>query len=319
MEVTISYIIGKTRDKNPSLFCWIVYESNVGLCMKQTNRHGYFFFLPATIFYTLIVLLPVFMTIAFSLFKWDRFDIKSFFTLDNYIQITKDPLVTKAFFNNAMYMLYTLISEGLLGLALAGFFVATKKPNLILRSIIFSPIVLPSIVVGVLGRAIFATKSGLVNTMLVSLGLDPVVWLGGRLSILTISLIDGWIFAGLFMTIFYTGLIGVPKEIVEAGELDGLSKFKIFCYIQLPLIKRHIMVVIIIIVTGAFKGFDLFQIIFRRDPLSNGLVVGNYLVKIFFEQSRIGYGSAIATILTVVVLFILYIFGKIMKKIKDDE
>jgi len=187
------------------------------------------------------------------------------------------------------------------------------------RSLIFAPVILPSIVIGVLWRQVYATSSGLLNTVLVKFGLEPQVWLGPPLTIPAVSFVSGWIFAGFFMTIFYAGLSRIPKSLQESAQLDGTGKLRIFFQIEIPLIKHLIMLALLLITTGGFKGFDLFQILLRRDPLQSGIVVPVHLIRTFFENKDIGYGSAMSMLLTFVVVLIMLIISKITKAIGEVD
>ena len=153
------------------------------------------------------------------------------------------------------------------------------------RNVLLAPMVLPSIVIGVLWRQIFATQGGLLNSLLALLGREGAVWLGPPLTVVSVAVVSGWIFAGFFMTIFYAGLTRIPISVREAASLDGAGPLRTFFQIEIPLIKNMIVLALLVITTGGFKGFDLFQILLRRDPLQSGIVLPTYLVRTFFENS----------------------------------
>ncbi|HDZ84253.1 MAG TPA: sugar ABC transporter permease [Nitrospirae bacterium] len=125
---------------------------------------------------------------------------------------------------------------------------------------------------------------------------------------------SGWIWSGFFMTIFYSGLSRIPDTFIESARLDGAGSFRIFLWIELPLIKNLLVLALLIVTTGGFKGFDLFQILLRRDPMEAGIVLPTFLVRTFFENRDIGYGSAISMVLTAVVILIMIIINLVNKK-----
>lgn len=274
---------------------------------KRNNRHIYFV-LPALGLYSFILIFPIGLTFFSSFVEWRRFIPESFGTLEHYARIFSDPVLVKAFRNNFIYIALTIVLEGFLGLVLAGIAQNMKK-SLGFRAVIFAPVILPSIVIGTLWRQMYATNGGLLNALRELTGLEPLVWLAPPYTLLSVSIVSGWIFAGYFMTIFYASLSRIPISVLESAEIDGASPVRIFFRIQIPLIKNMIMLALLVITTGGFKGFDLFQILLRRDPLQSGIVLPTYLIRTFFEHKDIGYGSALSIVLTLVVLLIMGIIN----------
>mgnify|MGYP006300626033 CR=1 FL=1 len=280
--------------------------------MKQRGVTPYLYTLPALILFVLVILVPTGFTAVFSVVDWQRFQPHSFGTFEHYERLVIDPTLGKAFSNNFLYIFYTIVLEVGIGLGFAGIAIHLKR-SLLFRSLIFAPVILPSIVTGVLWRQAFAFQSGLVNTIIGWLGVDPVQWLGPPFTVFSVSIVSGWIWSGFFMTIFYAGLIRIPRTYVESAILDGASRRRIFFTIQVPLIRNLLVLALLIVTTGGFKGFDLFKILLRRDPLESGVVLPTYLVRVFFENQDIGYGSAVSVILTVVVLLIMGVIGIVRK------
>ena len=279
--------------------------------IRPDNRY-IFFVLPALILFFVIVVLPIFLTVFFSFIEWERFTVKEIGTLKHYSRLLTDPVLVKSFKHNFLYIGMTILLEGLVGLILAGIAYSLKK-SMWFRGLIFAPIILPSIVIGVLWRQIYATSGGLINTLITRMGLESVVWLAPPLTIYSVSFVSGWIFAGFYMTIFYAGLSRIPDSLMEAAELDGAGPVRKFLQIEIPLIKNMIMLSLLLVTTGGFKSFDLFQILLRRDPLQSGMILPVQLIRTFFENRDIGYGSAISMLLTAVVIIIMLAISKLRK------
>jgi raffinose/stachyose/melibiose transport system permease protein len=285
--------------------------------IRKDNRY-ILYALPAVALFLVVVVVPTLLTVLFSFTEWRRFNITGFGTLRYYTRAFNDPTLGKAFAHNFLYILFTIFFEVGAGLLLAGL-VNHLRHSIIYRSLFFSPLILPSIVVGVLWRQIYAMEGGLINTVIEALGGEPVSWLGYPYTMLSVSIVSGWLFAGFFMTIFYSGLSRVSRSVIESAVIDGASPFQIYLRIELPLIKNLIMLSLLIVTTGGFKGFDLFQIMLRRDPMESGIVLPTLLVRVFFENQDIGYGSAISMILTAVVVIIMVIINLINKAVGEAE
>lgn len=276
--------------------------------MIHKNQKYIFFALPAVLIFFFIIILPVFSTLLFSFIEWTRYLPGRFGTLIHYKRAIGDLTLRKAFINNFLYIFFTIFLEAGFGLLLAGIVNNMKQHSIIYRSILFAPIVLPPIVVGVLWHQVFSVQSGLLNAILGVFGVMPVSWLSPPYTILSISIVSGWLYAGYFMTIFYSGLSRIPESIIESARIEGASSVQIYFRIEIPLIKNLIVLAFLMVTTGGFKAYDLFKIMLQRDPMESGIILPTMLVRVFFENQDIGYGSAISIILTgVVVLFVVII------------
>ncbi len=276
--------------------------------MKKKNNRHILFVLPALGLYSFIMIFPIALTLFSSFAEGRRFIPESFGTIEHYSRLFTDQVLVKAFGHNLTYIGLTILLEGFAGLVLAGIAQFMKK-SLGFRAILFAPVILPSIVIGTLWRQMYATNGGLLNALRALVGLEPLVWLAPPYTMLSVSLVSGWIFAGYFMTIFYASLSRIPNSVLESAEIDGAGPVRTFFRIQIPLIKNMIVLALLVITTGGFKGFDLFQILLRRDPLQSGIVLPTYIIRTFFEHKDIGYGSALSMVLTLVVLLIMAVIN----------
>ncbi len=283
---------------------------------KDKNLH-ILYALPAVFLFIFVFIVPSFFTLVFSFTEWRRFKVIGFPTLKHFARLLYDPVIGKAFYHNFLYIFFTIFLEAGIGLVLAAIIVRLKR-SVLLRSLIFSPIILPSIVIGVLWQQIYAKEAGLLNACLKALGFEPITWLGVPYTVFSVSLVSGWIWAGFFMAIFYAGLIRIPQSIRDSAKLDGATERQIFFSIEIPLIRNLILMAFLIVTTGGFKSFDLFKILLRRDPLESGIIIPTLLVRTFFENRDIGYGSVISIVLIAIVLLILLAIRVLQKKIVSD-
>jgi ABC-type sugar transport system permease subunit len=186
-------------------------------------------------------------------------------------------------------MLWTLLFEVVVGLALAVGLEKSTRFNHFLRVAFFSPAVLSMVVVGLVFGFLF--KDGV--------GVFPGLLNESR-ALVTISVISGWASAGFFMVIFLAGLANIPEEILEAARLDGAGAWQTFWRVKLPLLREVFYVALLICFTGAFKAFDLFWVLLPNQDHTS--IVSTLLVKEVIKFDNKGYGSTLAVILTVLVL-----------------
>ena len=221
------------------------------------------FLVPALLVLGLAVLLPMVFTVGYSFTEWNGFGEMTFVGLDNYIAAATDPIFRDSFIHVCLYIAATLVLEVLVGLVLAGI-VSAARGRLWFRVAIFTPVMLPMVVVAVLWSFVYNPDFGLVNATLGAVGLEELqrVWLGDPATALAaVSVVSGWVYAGFYMMIFYAAFRQVPAEILEAARLDGAGEWALFRRIKVPMIRSALWVGILRCVTGGFQGFDLFFVL----------------------------------------------------------
>lgn len=265
----------------------------------------YLFVAPALAVFAFAVLAPFVTTGFYSLTEWNGYGDMVFVGVQNYVEAVQDTVFQTSFVNVVVYILVTLVVEVLVGLVLAGLVLTVRRGSIWFRVAIFTPVMLPMVVVAILWSFVYNPDFGLLNAALIELGLEEWtrVWLGDeQTALLAICVVSGWVYAGFYMTIFYAALRQVPSEVVEAARLDGAGEWSIFWRIRVPIIRNAIEVAILLCVTGGFQSFDLFYVLTNGGPFHATEIPTTYLVQAVFRTGEVGYGSAMAVILTVVVV-----------------
>ena len=257
----------------------------------MTRRGQILFFVPAFVLFFAFVLLPSTQTLIDSFYSHDATEPRFVGTL-YYRYAVSDPRFHQSLDNNLIYLLWTLLFEVAVGLALAVGLERNSRFNHFLRVAFFSPAVLSMVVVGLVFGFMFKDGVGLLPGML-----------NESRALVTISAISGWASSGFFMVIFLAGLANIPDEVLEAARLDGASAWQTFWRIKLPLLKEVIYVALLICFTGAFKAFDLFWVLLPNQDHTS--IVSTLLVKEVIKFDDKGYGSTLAVLLTVLVLLIV--------------
>jgi raffinose/stachyose/melibiose transport system permease protein len=274
------------------------------------------FLAPALAVFGAAVLLPMVFTVGYSFTEWNGFGSMTFVGPDNYIRAAGDPIFRDSFVHVSLYILATLALEVLVGLVLAGI-VSAARGRLWFRVAIFTPVMLPMVVVAVLWSFVYNPDFGLVNAGLAAVGLEDLqrVWLGDPATALAaISVVSGWVYAGFYMMIFYAAFRQVPREVLEAARLDGASEWTLFSRIKVPLIRSALWVGVLLCVTGGFQGFDLFFVLTNGGPYGATEIPTTYLVKTVFRNGEVGYGSAMAVVLTAIVLVVGLAYSRLERR-----
>jgi len=171
--------------------------------------------------------------------------------------------------------------------------------------VLFLPQVISMVVVGVIWRWIFNPQFGPLNILLNSVGLSSLTraWLGDfALALPAVGSIGTWVQYGFCMILFLAGMQHISEEYYEASSLDGANAFQQFVHVTIPGLRAEIGVALVTTIIAALRVFDLVYVTTRGGPGNATLVVGFLIYRSAFQQNRIGYASAIATILMLIIL-----------------
>jgi raffinose/stachyose/melibiose transport system permease protein len=176
----------------------------------------------------------------------------------------------------------------------------------VLRATYYLPQILPVAVAGIVWNWIFNAETGALNAILHSLGVtNPPNWLGDpHLALPAVMLVLIWIQIGYPTVIFMSALQRVDPELYEAAELDGAGWFRRFRAITIPQIKPETFVITLTCTIAALKVFAPIYVLTRGGPESSTLVPSYYSFLNFFDKSKVGYGAAVATVLTLVIIVV---------------
>lgn len=286
--------------------------------MKPTRAWTpYLFVAPALAIFAFVVLIPVVANTLLSFANWSGTNQITFVGLENYFRAFRDDVYLITYRNTFGYIALTLLLEVAVGLILAGLVTVQGRKTAFYRIAFFVPVTLPMIVIAALWSFVYSDDIGLINSGLRGMGLGDLtrVWLGDpTTALVAISIVSGWIYAGFYMAIFYAALQRIPKHIIEAAVLDGASQARIFFSIKVPMIRPMIEVGVLLCVTGAFQSFDLFYVMTNGGPAHATEIITTYLVRVVFEFRDLGYGAALSTIMTIVVVLIGYLLVKMRAK-----
>ncbi|AIQ27104.1 sugar ABC transporter permease [Paenibacillus sp. FSL P4-0081] len=275
------------------------------------------FISPALLLFAFVVLIPVLMTFVFSFYDWNGIGQMKFTGFDNYIRAFQDRIYINSYGHTLIYIVATVVVEVLVGLGLAGLITMGRKGSGIFRLAFFVPVMLPMIVVSYLWKFVYNSDFGLINILLEKIGLESWtrVWLGNPdTALYAICIVSGWVYAGFYMTIFYSGIQRISKEVYESAYLDGAGEGQIFFKIKVPMIRNLVETGVMLCVLTGFQSFDLFYVMTNGGPYNSTEIVTTYLVKVVFTHMSIGYGSALAVIMTIVIAVIGLVAGRLNKK-----
>lgn len=262
---------------------------------------------PALALVGLFVLMPSVITLVGSFFS---FGITSsawtWVGFDNYVRAIGDPVFWIALRNNFIIIVGSIVSQVGLGAILAAILDrGIKKGSTVYRTIIFMPVVVSSVAVSLIWMMIYDPNTGALNALVKAIGLTPpkLGWLGDpSLSIWMMLVTAAWANVGFQMVLILAGLQNIPKEVYEAGELDGATGLKAFWHITLPGIRNILIVGVLITTIGGLKVFDFVFVMTGGGPANATQVMGTYIYLQAFNLGNMGYANALSIILLLIAL-----------------
>ena len=270
------------------------------------------FLLPALLFFLLFTAYPIAKTIynSFHIIRPNRPD--EFVGFGNYAQVLfADAYFTQSLVNTLIWATVAPIVDVTLGLLLAACLYARLPCARFFRVAWFSPVLISYVVIGVLWLWIYNFDWGVVNTLLRALGLGAWahVWLGDpNTALWAVILVDAWKWVGFHMVVCLAALSSLPREVIEAADLDNCGWFAKLVHVEIPMIKTTLVSLLILAFIGKMKIFDLVWIMTKGGPLWSTETLATYTFKRAFEWSTLdlGYPSAIAVLSFVLVtVFVL--------------
>ncbi|MEU1173400.1 carbohydrate ABC transporter permease [Streptomyces microflavus] len=263
---------------------------------------------PALLCYTLIMLVPTVWSLGYSFTKGNSIDGFTGNGLANFTRLLSDQAVHDALWFTVKYAVLVTVGQVIAGYLLALLYVFfLKKASALIRTLVFFPVVLPTVAVGLLFQKFFqvAPQTGPVNSLLNAFGLESIDFFGSAGSAFWVLVsMDIWRSMGFYAVLLFAGLVDIPDEVLESARLDGASGLRLIRHIVLPLSLPVLMSSLIFSINGTLKVFDSVVALTNGGPGTGTTPLTLYMFQTSFTYSEYGYGSTIALLLTVVCLLV---------------
>jgi len=274
---------------------------------------------PGIALFAIYVVWPIGQSLRLSLYQWDGLSPPTFIGFENYIELWYDPTFLVALKNNVLWLVLYMLAVPF-GLFVALFLNQTVTGIRLVKSLFFFPFVISQVVVGLVFAWFYDPQNGLLNIVIGWFGLDPVSILADE-DLVTYGIIAAglWPQTAYCMILYLTGLNSVSSDVVEAGKIDGAEGYKMLWHVVLPQLRPATFIAVVVTVIGALRSFDLIAIMTQGGPYQQSQVLAYYM----YEQAlseygyRMGYGSAIATVLFAIMM--VYIAGFLYKMYRDEQ
>jgi len=316
-------------------------QQNSWLSRHKLSVAPWFFLAPALFFFAIYVVIPIFESLALSFYEWN-----GLYTADgestavwvgfgNYIKLWDDPNFWMSLKNNIAWLILYMLAVPV-GLFIALFLNQTVPGMRFYKSMFFFPFVISQVVVGLIFGWFYNPDFGVVGSIWKAIYCEETTNILGNVTFnCTRPAPDilsspewatyGIIFAGLWpqvaycMILYLTGLNNVAADQIEAARLDGAKGWKMLWYVVLPQLRPATFIAVVVTVIGALRSFDMIAIMTQGGPFGSTNVLAHYMYEVAISEygERYGYGSAVATVLFMIML--IYISYFLWRMYQDEK
>jgi len=277
------------------------------------------FILPALLIYTVLLIMPIIGAFGISFTNWNGISPNfKFVGIQNYLSMIKDERLHNAIIVTLTITVVVSVVVNVLGLFIASLLNRAKKYTNALRSVFFLPYVISTVAISFIWLSILS-YTGVLNSMLDAIGLGNLVgdYIGNaKNAIISICVIEIWRILGFHMVLYLTALQTVPAELYEACIVDGGSRWQKFRYVTLPMIIPGMTVSLIMSIMVEMKQYDMVKVITNGGPGYATETITYSIVNQAFGTNQLGYSSAIAGFLFVVIAGFSIVQLKVSKKME---
>ncbi|MBB5962478.1 ABC transporter permease subunit [Planomonospora venezuelensis] len=271
---------------------------------KTGPAYPYALYLPAALVYTVIFLVPTAMAFYFALTRWTLFD-SEFVGLDNFRDFLAEQNLSIGFRNTVVYAVVTSALKVVIGLGLGVLLTSKLRLRGFLRSLVFFPVLVSTVAVGITFSVLLKPDTGLVDKALALVGISGPDWLGdASTALLSVALVDVWKGVGLATVIYIAGILSIPTDYYQAVAVDGGGAWHRFRHVTLPLSWPATYSVIILSFIGGLRSFDLIWTMTRGGPGFTSDVIASIIYK-QYQAGFYGLSTAGNVLLFVVVTAIV--------------
>ncbi|EQB37460.1 hypothetical protein M948_02640 [Virgibacillus sp. CM-4] len=273
--------------------------------------------LPALLLYSFFVIIPIFWSSYYGFFEWSGLGEATYIGFENYMEVIQSSVFWRSFKNNMIIVAASVFGQVPIALALA---LMLRKRNWfqkVVRSAVFLPMVISTVVVGLIWGYIYDPELGVINAVLRAVGLESWTksWLSDpSVNMYAVAVPIIWNYIGPYLIIFIAAIQNIPSEMEEAAMIDGASGWKKLIYIILPNMCTTIKVAVVLCISGSLKAFDQVFVMTGGGPAESTEILATYMYNNTFLVYRYGYGSAVSTMIIILSLILIGISQLLMRR-----
>ncbi|PRY41507.1 carbohydrate ABC transporter permease [Umezawaea tangerina] len=285
---------------------------------RDDRTVAWLFLAPALVGFGLFYLYPTGLGIYYSLTDYGMLSAPNLVGAENYRDLVGDDKFWNALEVTGYYVVLNIVSQTVLALALATLMHRLTQ-SVVVRAMLLVPWLVPNVTVGLLWMWMLDANLGFVNHVLGALGMRPTGFLTSpSWAMPTVAGINTWAYAGYTALLLYAGMLQIPRYLYESAALDGAGEWRMFTRITLPLLRPILALVLVVSLIGSFQIFDTIAVTTKGGPVGATRVIYFYIYEQAFTNFRMGYASAIAVVLAVVLGALTAVQMRLLRASRSD-
>ena len=275
------------------------------------------FLIPTFVGFFIFYVYPALRGLWYSFTDFNLIGDAHYVGLDNYAKAIGDKEVWNAFAVTIAYALYNIIGQTFLGLLLAALMQRFARSTWV-RSLLLLPWLVPNVAIALIWGWLLDSNIGYVTHLLSYVGINGVTFYNAHAAMPIVAGINIWAYTGYTALLLYAGMLQIPGELYESAALDGAGEGRMFFSITLPLLRPVLVLVLVMGLIGSFQIFDTVQIGYAGHPIPAVRVIYYYIYQQGFTFLKMGYASAVAMLLVVVLAIFTAIQLRLMRAGSSD-
>lgn len=278
------------------------------------NRTGYWFILPYLVFFGLFVAYPLIFSFILLFHRWNIVTPMEWVGLKNFERLFQDPLFFKSVWNTVVFLSIHIPLQIVVALGFAVLLNSRLKFRGFFRAIYFMPVVVSGVVVTILWQQLYAYDSGLLNQLMVMLGIGKIPWVvNPDVAMPSVALMATWKNVGIYIILFLVGLQNIPHELYESASIDGATGVRQFFRITLPMLNPTIVVVVVLSTIGGFSLFIEPYVLTGGGPMESTLSAVLYIYNQAFYFGHMGYAATLGFVFALIILCVVLLQRKVIE------
>ncbi|MCL2465420.1 MAG: sugar ABC transporter permease [Micrococcales bacterium] len=286
--------------------------------LRRDGRAAVWFILPAGVGFVVFYVVPLVRGLYNSFTKYNILRPPQFNGLANYQALINDDMFWNALKVTCEYVLINISTQMIGGLAIAVLMDRLTR-SIIIRCALVFPWLVPNVAVATISLLMLDRTVGFINQIMSDVNLQPqYFYQDPHQAIATVALVNTWRNVGYTGLLLYAGIQVIPKYLYEAARIDGANEWRLFRSITMPLLRPVFALVMTVAVIGSFQIYDTVAVVYGATPLTQVNVIYYYIYSVAFKQDRMGYASAMAVVLLIIIALCTYAQLRMLRASQSD-
>jgi ABC-type sugar transport system permease subunit len=286
----------------------------------RTEATAWAFLGPFAVFFVVFLLIPVIQVFWWSTRQGGLTTGSTFIGLQNFQQLPGQVQAVAAIRNTFLFALMSIPVELVLAMVVAFLLARVKRGAAVYRFFVYFPALVPPVVAGLIWIFLTSADFGLFNRVLAWFGIDPQVWLGNSLALPSLAGVDVWMNTGFWGVFFLAAIIGLPRDLAEAADIDGATAWQRLYRVTLPQLRRVILYAVVVATIFGLQVFDTVVVLTQAGPGTSTLTVVYAVWKyIFGATDQVGTAAAISVVLLAGILILTLIQMRVLRGRRGED